>query len=420
MKMTNNVLDWLNEAEEPPVPTTQPDYAQGINRPDAISTGSVDTSEQDDDVENDPIHPDTQEEKQNKDFEQWKYDFCKLSIKGDVEEMIDYAGQIRMRPGLELAQKKFIEDNLQILMFRREPNIQIVNKEIRNLINQDLDRVNPGTTLMQHITNVVQKYVGLQEYLIKMAGTYSQKGDIHRKFITAILGGVMVGNGYKNPDIMLFARDYTIKISTRYTTQFGEINLGQWSLKTDDPSRYLSEPELERLKNGSPDERQSLRRRIILQSIAEKFKERAFLIHVANNDGTIFNLGWDLGDCLLAAYKNGKIIVRGLKNTEKEAMISDTGDIIQLIDYDIRFVKETGETDEDGKPEMEEVPFIQRKDSVLYLVADLDTVKMAGSTLSGLFYNELPYNGNPAEVITLMQCVPSLTEILNRQCGPQG
>lgn len=425
--MKINVIDWLNEAEEPPVPTSQPDFAQNVNQgvPQANqgdqgqpSQGSVEDS--DEDVTKDPVNPD-QDEKSSpqKDFELWKHDFCELSIAGDVEGMIDAISHVRMRKGLEMSQKRFIEDNLQILLFKRDQNVQYASKEIKNLIKQDLDRTNPGTTVMQHFSYVIQKNFVLQQQLIKMAGLFSQKGDSHRKWISALLGGIMIGSGHKNPDLMYFEKDYTIKISTRYATQFGEINLGNWSLKTDDPSRYLSEPELERLQKGSPDERQSLRRRIIAESIGEKFKERAFLIHIVHNDGTVHSIGWDLGDSLISAYKNGKIVVRGLANAEKDAMISDTGDLVALVDYDIKFVLETGETDNDGKPEMEEVPFIKRKDNILYLVADLDTIKMAAGSLSGIFFNELPYSGNPAEVVTLMQCVPSLGEILSRSCGPQ-
>jgi hypothetical protein len=119
---------------------------------------------------------------------------------------------------------------------------------------------------------------------------------------------------------------------------------------------------------------------------------------------------------LLSAYKNGKIVVRGRQNSEKDAMISDTGDIINLVDVDILFVQETGETDDEGRPEMSEIPFLQRRDSNLYISANLNTLQGASGTLNGLFFHEFPYNGNPDEINSLTRCIPSLTELLARSC----
>lgn len=410
--MKINELDWLTEAEEQDLAGKEVGSDDQTPEPDNTDKDNVE-----DDVTEDPAEPDEDPEiAENKDFEQWKHDFCELSIKNDVEGMIDSISQVRMRPGLEPFQRKFVEDNLQVLLYRREVNVQQANKEIRNLIKKDLDKTNPGTTIMSHFVSVIQKDQMLQQCLIKMSGLYSQKGDVHRKYMAAVLGSVMIGSGQESPDLLFCEKDYTVKISTRYVTQFGEINLGKWSLKKDDPSRYLSEPELQRLQSGSPDEKQSLRRRIIAESIGEKFKERAFLIHVMNENGEIINIGLDLGDSLLNGYKSGKIVVRGQENSEKEAIISDTGEIISVIDYDIKLVREDNSTNDEGAPNLVETPFLERRDCILYLVADLEAIKVAASTMSGMLLTSLPYSGNPSEIIKLQQCVPSLVETLNRQC----
>lgn len=427
MSFNINKYTWL-EAEEPMAqqaptndPVDAPNPAMNPTPPDQQQP-EVDPQNQDqsqeDEIDQDPVSPDNIEEKEIPDYEQWKHNFCKLSIQNNIEEMIDSIHEVRQLKGLQISQNKFIDDNLNILLYRREANIKQANKEIRKLVKQKLDRTNPGTNIMQHIMNVLEKDISLQQNLIKMSGMYSQKSEVHRKFITALLGAVEFGGGQTNPDLMFFiSESVTSKLSTRFVADFGEINLGKWTLKTSDPNRYLSESELDRLKSGSPEEKQTLRRRIIIESIGEKFKERAFLVHIVGNDGTIFSLGLDLGDCLLNAYRHGKVIIRGRENDEKDAMISDTGDIIPLVDIDVLFVKETGETDEDGKPTLIEVPFIQRRDSMLYLIAPLETLKNASNVLSGMFFNQMPYNGNPAEVENLRKCVPSLTEILNRTCS---
>jgi len=421
----NNVWDsWLSEAEEPTAAQAPTSGAMQVT-PDQPTVQTPQQSPaqppQQDNVEDDPADPDGQEQQSSpeKDFEQWKHDFYELSIKGDPNEMLTSIGSVRDRPGLEMTQRRFVQDNMQILLYRQDANVMKATKEIRNLIKEDLDRTNPGTTVMQHVTATLEKDQLLQNVLIKISGYLGQKGELHRKFISSLLGAIQVGGGASRQDLMYFAKDYTINISTRFATQFGEVNIGKWNLKVDDPSRYLSEPELDRLDQGSPEEKQTLRRRIIVESISEKFKERAFLIHIIHVDGTIHSLGWDLGDSLMSAYKEGKIVIRGQQNNEKDAMISDSGEIIPLIDIDILFVRETGETDDDGNPSMVEVPFISRKNSNLVLTADLATLHAASSSLSGMFFRETPFNGNPSEVINLMDSSPTLPEILNRRSPPK-
>lgn len=425
MPVNNLWYNWL-EAEEPnagQAPQVDPNAqvvpaAQGQGGPSGPPQ-QPQQQQPEDNVEDDPQDPDQDEEDTaEKDFEQWKHDFCELSIKGNVEEMLSAISQVNERTGLEPSQRRFIGDNMQILLYRQDANVLNGTKQIRNLIKEDLDRTNPGTTLMQHLMSVVEKDLLLAQPLVKITGFLGQKGEIHRKWVGALLGAIQVGGGGNRQDLIYFDKDYSINISTRFATQFGEVNLGKWNLKADDPSRYLTDPEMDRLSDGSPEEKQTLRRRIMLESIGEKFKERAYLIHIVHPDGTIHSLGWDLGDSLLSAYKDGKIVVRGKQNSEKDAMISDTGDIVTLIDLDILFVQETGETDENGKPEMTEIPFLEQRNCTLYLVADLDTLQTASSSLSGMFFHETPWNGNPAEVLSLSQCSPSLPEILGRKCAP--
>jgi hypothetical protein len=153
-----------------------------------------------------------------------------------------------------------------------------------------------------------------------------------------------------------------------------------------------------------------------MESIAKEFEERAFLIHCVHTDGTVYALGWDMGSSIKDAYRNGKLVLRGKKNEAKDAMISDTGNIIRLVDVEILFVKETGEMDDNGKPEMIEVPFMERRDSILYLTADIPTMQDAASSLSGMFLREMPYPGNPSEIPILQRCIPDLSQMLNQRC----
>lgn len=419
--MKLNTLDWLIEAEEaaaqqaptssPPLPAPAP-KAQA--QPPAPKHPQKNKQSQDFD---EPEFPDDDDFADNKpkDFETWRHELMKLSIRGDVNSMIDSIGVIN-KTKLEAPQRKFISDNLQILLYRQEDNVTKVCKEVRNLIKNDLDRINPGSSIMQHLTSALQKEPVISQNFIKLTGLYALKGELHRKFICSLMGAIQIGGAGDKADLLFCGENYTVNLSTRFATQFEEINLGKWSLKTDDPEKYLSDSELTRLNEGSPEEKQVLRRRIIIESIAEKFKERGFLIHVVHEDGTIHSIGWDLGESLSSAYKEGKIVVRSKHSEERDAMISDDGKIISLVDLEILFVTESGETDDSGNPGEVEVPFMERKEGNLYLCADLETIRMASSGMSGLFFNEMPYNGNPSELSIIRGCVPSLVELIGRRC----
>lgn len=421
--MKNNVFYYWMEAEDPAMPqapNTDPNAPGGVGavppqqNQATPQTGNDPSAAAEDDVTQDPQTIDAPPEDENKDYDQWRHQFMELAVRAENEELINMLTSVQDNE-MEASERKFVEDNLQIFMYRRDSNVLKASNVIRNAIKKDLDRTNPGTTLMQHLGKALDEQPLLYQNLIKLSGTFAWKGDLHRKWIAAFLGAIQIGGGATGKDLIYCGDEYEINISTRLVTQFGEINIGKWSLVEDDPKKYLKADERENLSEGAPEEKQVLRRKIILKSIAENYRKRAFMIHICTTDGTIYALGWDLGNSLLDAYKEGKVVVRGQENEEKEILISDKGEIIPVIDYSILFVKETGEVDDNGKPETQEVPFLERRDSTLYLVADLDTLKMASAGMSGMFFTSVPYNGNPSDIRKLQQSVPGLSEILSKQ-----
>jgi hypothetical protein len=229
------------------------------------------------------------------------------------------------------------------------------------------------------------------------------------------LCAVQTGGGGTREDIVYSEKDFSIDISTRFSSEWGEMPLGKWSLKADDPERYLEEPEIARLKDGSPEERTVLRHRIVLASIAEQFQKRAYLIHVANPEGTINALGWDVGESIKSGYVDGKLVVRSKAGESAEAFINDDGNIVQIPDLHVKFVKDTGKTDDRGKPMTREYPFMERINGMLYFVAGLNTIRDMSGSMSGVFFKEIPYNGNPSDIKDLMKSVPSTFEVLLRK-----
>lgn len=367
------------------------------------------------DIADDPQYPDMPDGQENDEFEIWKIKYVKDSIKGDPNMLIQKILSVRDRE-LEPIQHKFVEDNIDINLLRQNSNILNASNEIRNLIKKDFDRTNPATTLIRHITGVLERQPLLNEIYIKLLGLGGSKGDQHRKFVGSLIGAVQVGSGGVNEDLIFEEQDYSIRISTRMNARWGDVTIGRWYMKEDDPERYLKHAELERLDGGSPEEKDVLRRRVVIESIASAYMERAFIINVVGMDGTVYHLGWDLGNSLKSAFLDGKLVVRTGDNDNKEAFIDQDGSIITVPHMSIYYVKESSSIDEKGKPEIEEVEFITYRDGVLYLSAQLDLIKQAAMTLEGILYKETLWQGNPSDILKLMRCVPSSGDMILRQC----
>lgn len=438
--MHNAALEeWLNEADGDPAmnpsgnPPAQglgiPPGQEGSQGPQTDPNAPVPPQEKEDpnvnpqgeqdqeipDRSEDPESPDMPEEESKQNFEEWQDTFFRESTKNDVNKLIDLIHQIR-DTDLESYPRKFVEDNLQICFLRQHANIDKASKEIRKLIKNELDQNNPAKSLTNHINTTLKTMPDLNNVFIKIKGLLGAKGDMHRKYIAALIGSIQVGNGGNSEDIIYNEKDYSIRISTRFNDKWGRVEIGKWCLKEEDPETYLTEPEQKRLEEGSPEERDVLRRRIVMESIADHFKKRAFIIHVVDKDGTVNMLGWDLGSSLRNAYTEGKLIVKTILSQNSEALINDDGKIVPAVDLKIVYIKETGELDEDGKPVTEENDFMERIDGILYLTASQQILKESSSSFSGIVWQELPYNGNPSDLKVLVRCVPNAPEVLMRQC----
>lgn len=359
--------------------------------------------------------PDMPEEKEDLNFEDWKASFFKESIKGDVNQLIDMIQKVRNND-LDSYPRKFVEDNLQVLFLRQNANIEKASQTIRKAIRDQIDKNNPSVSIVQHMFTNLQSMPELTQTFIKIMGLYSNKADVHRKYISALLGAIQVGSGGVNEDLIFNQKEYSIKASTRCNSKFGLIDIGRWCLKEDDQKQYLSEPEQERLEDGSPEEREVLRKRVIMESISEYYRRRAFIVNVITTEGTVYFLGLDFSNSLKEAYTSGRLVVKIQESETSESMYDTEGDLVNLVDIKIVYEKETGKTNENGKPEKEELEFISRKDGVLFLTASLETLKEAASSFQGLVVKEIPYTGNPSDLQSLMRCVPSTSEIILRQC----
>jgi len=404
-QITNNAAEAPEEAPEEQAPEQTPDQEEAPQ------------DQAPDDVSEDPQAPDMPEEKGDEpDFEVWKSNYFKESIKGDATKLMAMISPMRDKQELEPYQRKFVDDNWNIQLLRMNSNISEASGQIRKSIRGQLDKNNPATSVVNHVSQSLETVQGLNDTFIKMMGYSGNKGELHRKFLAALTGSVQVSSSPDKENIIFNEKDYSIKMATRLNSDWGEISLGSWSLREDDPERYLSGPELKRLSDGSPQERDVLRRRIVVESIAKQFEEQAFIINVVTDDGTIYYLGWDMSNALRGAYTEGKVVVKTVKSENSEAMISDDGQIVAMIDLKIYFVKETGGQDKFGDQEMEEIEFMERRNGMLFLTAGIATIKEAAESMQGTEFKEVPYPGNPSDLKAIKRCVYSAHDLLMRQC----
>jgi hypothetical protein len=348
-------------------------------------------------------------------FEEWRNHYFKESIKGNSNLLIDLLNKVRERD-LDASQKKFVEDNFRIQGMRQISNMMQASKDIRKAINEHLDHNHPATSIVKHIDDALQKQRLLVDSLIKMSGYFGMKGDLHRKYLAALMGAVQVGSGASTEDIILNDHNLSVALSTRMAAEFGRFDLGTWSLRAGEPARFLSDPELKRMNHGSPEEREVLRHRIIVESIVARFHKRGFIFTVIGDDGTVSNIGWDIGSCLKSGYVQGKLRLKTKHTDSSEVMFDPKGGAVPILDIEIRYVKETGEIDENGEQRKHDVPFIERKDGMLFLVAPSNVLREAATGLQGLIVKEVPYQGNPSDLKILTRCVYSAAELIMRQC----
>lgn len=352
-------------------------------------------------------------------FEAWKKEFYRLAIKGEPMEMLNSLAKVRELDNLEIPQRRFVDDNFHILRFRQNPVIAEASGSIRKMIGDSLDRNRPGSAVMQYVYSAVTegKTPQLREIMAKFPAFHGTRGDYHRKYVASLLGAVQVGGGGSGNDLLYSGKDFSINISTRFYQEFGRIQLIDWALQKRDPEIVLSDSEREKLEDGSPEEKQVLRRRIVIESISRRLEGRSFLINVVETEGLAYYMGWDASEGLLSGYNEGKIVVRSKGPSDSEAMIDAQGDIVPVVNIDIFYLKDTGQTDEGGRPKFKEVPFMSRIDGQLYLTAAKETLRDLATGMSGLFFQEDPWVGQPQDLKLLQRSIPSLEEILMR--GPQ-
>lgn len=428
MRNNRNTLAWLKQFHEnemapsagdpagfgPPMsPPGFPSDPMGIGQQGQDQAEMPQLPPEEEDLSQDPAAPEMPQEEEDiyDDFEVWRKKYVDESIKGDPYKLSELIQGMRDKVVEDPSPRKFVEDNLQICNIRKNVGFYPISVKIRRALKQDIDRNLPSTSVMRHVTTALEEVPIINDCFIKMLGNMGGKQDLHRKFIAGLLGAVQVGSGGSNEDLIFQESDWSIKISTRFNTKWGDVDLGSWDLIEGDPERFLKEVELDRLEAGSPEERDVLRRRVVIEAIANKYKHRAFFITVVDTNGTIQHLGMDLGNCLQAGFLEGRLVVRSEDSDARQIFIDDDGNVVAIPDLTIYYVKEVKGLRNRGT---EEIEFIRHRNGTLFLSALPDLLEEAASTLQGIVLKEIPWNGNPTDFLRLSRTAPGADEMLFR------
>ena len=193
--MIDHNLDfWLEEQEgPPPLPGAADADMGGPDVTDVSGASQQETppeTQQEsppEDVSEDPESPDMpeDEEENDDDFEVWKSNYFKESIKGDAEKMMEMISPMRNKE-MEPYQRKFVEDNWNVQLLRMNANVAEASKQVRKSIRDQLDKNNPATSVINHVANALETVQGLKDAYIRMMGYSGNKGELHRKFLAAL------------------------------------------------------------------------------------------------------------------------------------------------------------------------------------------------------------------------------------------
>ncbi len=280
-----------------------------------------------------------------------------------------------------------------------------------------------GVEIFSIVSEELERFEAVKEALIKLPAFYAMKADLFRKIICSLTNGVQIGSGGQLEDIFIPVAEngIGIKLSTRCYTDFGNIEIGKWMVQFNDPEKYLAEEELEKLNNtGSPEEKEVLRKRVVVESIAHKFKDKIYIVLIVNpNVGTRREIAFNFSELIRDGWKNGYISVEFKASVNKgDAGIQIDGELVDLQDIVLDFVRENpDELDEEGLPVKEHIEFINHKHGKLYIsITNEDFSDFASNAQSGLFTNEKNFDQGPDQLLTIQRCIPDIKEILLKKC----
>ena len=335
------------------------------------------------------------------DFDSFRDEYIDATVNEKPDALLEKLDQLRGIVDLGPKERKFLNDNIHILLLMREQEIYDASRK--------LHRVELALDLVSQLSETLDKTAILNEVPIKLPSFFGMKADLYRKFVAALCGGVQIGSGATVEDIVISpTKGQRHLISTRFYTDFGSIEIIPWTLSPGDPELFLKDIERERLQNGSPEEKNVLLKRVILASISKLIKGRVFLICLLNpSTGKRTDIGLQLDQFLLEGYSKGAIQIEIAKDEEKVGVLQ-RGGTTPL--GRIQFVFKGD--DPASKPSV----LMEVQDGVLCLVADGDVIEDSINMIGNGVLNKSEFEGSDEDLDKTQRCVPTIQEMILKRC----
>lgn len=294
-----------------------------------------------------------------------------------------------------------------------------------NVISEQEDvqiEIGIAVDLYAIISEEIERFETITNSIIKLPNFYSLKNEMFRKIICALCNGVQISSGGTLEDIFIpiFKNGSGLKVCTRSATSFGNIEIGKWNPQFNDPELFLSKPELNKLQTGSPEEKDVLRKRIIIESISNKFNDRLYIIVIVNqNNGIRKEIGINFDSLLKSGWQNGILSPEFHAGVgQGDAALTVNGEFIDLQIIGINYIKtNSDELDEEGLPVKEKIEFAIQKDGRLYItIKEEDFNSFVQDISDGVFYSEKPFDKDQKQLKDIMLCTPDIKEILLKKC----
>lgn len=295
------------------------------------------------------------------------------------------------------------------------------NLNVRDNSNQLGDIT--GTELYSIISEYVEQSTTITEMFLKLPSFYSMKADLFRKSICSLTNGIQIGSGGTLEDIFIPIAEngVGIKVCTRCYTSFSNIQIGKWAIQFNDPENFLSDSELEKLNNsGSPEEKEVLRKRIVIESIANHFQDKIYIILVVDpENGRRHELGFNFAELLRDGWKNGYLSVHFRPSVGRgEAGVQVDGELIDLQEIQIDYLqKNPDKLDEEGMPTTENIELMKLNNGYLYLtILEEHFNNFSNDAQRGLFYQMKDFDRDSESLEVIQKCIPDIKEILLKKC----
>lgn len=308
---------------------------------------------------------------------------------------------------LDARQRRFVENNLQVFSARGSETISRASQKALGVFRKKGSAGNDDPVKRLHLSlqEAVESSQMLKQLMIRLP-FYAGRAEIHRKTMAALVRALQFGSGSGSADLIVKDEDDDkMEICTRFYSGWGNIELSFWGLSASDFENYLSPGEYERLSNGSPDEKATLRERAIIESIASTLGEKIYYTTVMNQqNGLRQDMTMMPAAVIKEGFTRGKLVI-DMVTGDASIGIDENGGIVPTVEVQISLAEKDG------------LPIFGMRAGRLSIICDNGGIAELSKALPGLVeMSEVPYI-DKIPLRTVQGSFPDIKELIIRQYG---